>query len=98
MDEELDTAIRAGEFDNPLPNDDFSTSYNEQHQGEERSQQLPLPRTSFLSQPLLWRLPLRSGRIGTQNMKKTSNLSGKSTKQSCIYLQINTIIYPYFYS
>jgi hypothetical protein len=29
MDEELDMAIRAGEFDNPLPNDDFSTSYNE---------------------------------------------------------------------
>ena len=57
MDEELDTAIRAGEFDNPLPNDDFSTSYNEQHQGEERSQQLPLPQTSFLSQPLPWRLP-----------------------------------------
>jgi hypothetical protein len=52
MDEELDTAIHAGEFDNPLPNNDFSTSYNEQHQGEEHSQQLPLPRTSFLSQPL----------------------------------------------
>jgi hypothetical protein len=29
MDEELDMAIRAGEFDNPLPNDDFLTSYNE---------------------------------------------------------------------
>jgi hypothetical protein len=28
MDKELDTAIRAGEFNNPLPNDDFSTSYN----------------------------------------------------------------------
>jgi hypothetical protein len=37
MDEELDMAIYIGEFNNPLPNDDFSTSYNEQHQGEERS-------------------------------------------------------------
>jgi hypothetical protein len=31
MDEELDIAIYAGEFDNPLPDDDFLTSYNEQY-------------------------------------------------------------------
>jgi hypothetical protein len=31
MDKELDIAIYIGEFDNPLSNDDFSTSYNEQH-------------------------------------------------------------------
>jgi hypothetical protein len=31
IDEELDMAIRVGEFDNPLPDDDFLTSYNEQH-------------------------------------------------------------------